>query len=400
MLCSFARRSLSLCFSNQRNILLSRDALFSSQITPSSSSRVGLSTVAQKKESDQRDRFGPFPPSLKIVEVGPRDGLQNEKQVIPVKDKIELINRLTAAGIPAIEATAFVSPKWVPQMADSGDVMLGIRRKEGVAYPVLTPNMQGYKAAVAAGAKEIAVFVAASEGFSKRNINATIEESFARYRDVCQAAQENSIGIRGYVSCVLGCPYEGSVSPNKVASVAARLYSMGCYEISLGDTIGVGTPASTYKMLSAVKDHIAVEKLAVHFHDTYGQALANILTALQQGVAAVDSSVGGLGGCPYAAGATGNVATEDVLYMVKDLGIHTGIDLAKVVDVALWISGLLGRKPASHVANALAAKSDRGCLGAGTSATAEKSVDNIEQHEISCNPPHIQAAQRSDRPAL
>lgn len=300
-----------------------------------------------------------YPSTLKIVEVGARDGLQNEKQVITTSNKIELINRLSDAGLKSIEATAFVSPKWVPQMADSSEVMKGIKRHPNTTYPVLTPNMKGFQSALAAGAKEIAVFVAASETFSMKNINVSIEESFARYKEVCEAALQNNVKIRGYVSCVLGCPYEGDVSVDKVATVADRLYKMGCYEVSLGDTIGVGTPGGTYKMLQAVKEVIPTDKIAVHFHDTYGQALANILIALQMGINIVDSSVGGLGGCPYAVGATGNVATEDVLYMVKDLGISTGVDLQKVIDIAFWISSILGRKPASSVATAFGAKASR-----------------------------------------
>jgi len=244
-------------------------------------------------------------------------------------------------------------------MADSSEVLRGIVRRSGYTYPVLTPNMKGFQAAVSAGAKEIAVFVAASETFSMKNINVSIEESFARYKEVCVAAQQKDVKIRGYVSCVLGCPYEGDVPVDKVASVADRLYRMGCYEVSLGDTIGVGTPGGTHKMLQAVKEVIPTEKIAVHFHDTYGQALANILVALQMGINIVDSSVGGLGGCPYAVGATGNVATEDVLYMVKDLGINTGVDLGKVIDIAFWISSILGRKPASRVANAFGARASR-----------------------------------------
>jgi isopropylmalate/homocitrate/citramalate synthase len=300
-----------------------------------------------------------FPKSLKIVEVGPRDGLQNEKQIIATKDKIDMVHKLVDSGIKVIEVGAFVSPKWVPQMADSADVIRGLRQVEGVSYPVLTPNMQGFNAALKAGAKEVAVFVAASEAFSQKNINVSIDESFARYKDVCQAAIENGIKLRGYVSCVMGCPYQGYVAPHKVAEVAEKLLNMGCYEISLGDTVGTGTPGATYRMLSAVLNRIPLEKTAVHFHDTYGQALANILTALQMGVSAVDSSVGGLGGCPYAAGATGNVATEEVLYMAKDLGIHTGVDIEKVVDVGLWIGEVLGGKQPSRAAAAINARRKR-----------------------------------------
>eukprot|EP01111_Echinosteliopsis_oligospora_P015354 TRINITY_DN6053_c0_g1_i1.p1 TRINITY_DN6053_c0_g1~~TRINITY_DN6053_c0_g1_i1.p1 ORF type:complete len:363 (+),score=98.65 TRINITY_DN6053_c0_g1_i1:41-1129(+) len=309
-----------------------------------------------------------YPKKIKIVEVGARDGLQNEKQIIETKHKLELIHRLADAGVKVIEATSFVSPKWVPQMADSADVMSGLSSflsnsdsdsdsGGGVSYPVLTPNMQGLQRALSCGVKEIAVFVAASESFSKKNINASIDESFSRYQEVIKEAIQKGVKVRGYVSCVLGCPYEGVVDSSVVASVSKRLYDLGCYEISLGDTIGVGTPGSTHSMLSSVLAEIPVEKIAVHFHDTYGQALANILTAMQMGVSVVDSSVGGLGGCPYASGASGNVATEDVLYMVKDLGIETGIDLNKIVDIAMWINNLLGRKPASRVSSALSAKS-------------------------------------------
>jgi len=315
-----------------------------------------------------------YPSFLKIVEVGARDGLQNEKQTVTAKDKIELINRLTETGLSVVEAGAFVSPKWIPQMADSTVVFQGITKAKNVSYPCLAPNMQGLNAAVAAGVKEIAIFVAASETFSKKNINASIDESFSRYKDVCQAAKEANIKIRGYVSCVLGCPYEGDVSANKVADVAARLREMGCYEISLGDTIGIGTPGATVKMISCVKERVPIEEIAVHFHDTYGQALANILVALQMGVSVVDSSVGGLGGCPYAPGASGNVATEDVLYMVKDLGIKTGVNLDQIVGVAEWITQILGRQPASRVARAFAAKRAKACEP--TSVDSTRSSNN------------------------
>jgi len=301
---------------------------------------------------------GKLPPFLKIVEVGARDGLQNEKQIISTRDKIELIHRLSASGIKVIESGAFVSPKWVPQMVDTAEVLKGLRPTEGTSYPVLTPNLQGLNAALAAGAKEVSIFVAASETFSKKNINASIDESFARYKEVIQKAQENKLKIRGYVSCVLGCPYEGNISISKVVEVTQRLYQMGCYEISLGDTIGIGSAGSTDKMLKAVKEVIPLSSIAVHFHDTYGQALTNIYVALQHGVSVVDSSVGGLGGCPYAAGATGNVATEDVLFMVKDLGITTGVDLDQVVDIGLWVTSLLGKAP-SRVGAAMASRRSR-----------------------------------------
>ncbi|GAM21608.1 hypothetical protein SAMD00019534_047830, partial [Acytostelium subglobosum LB1] len=303
--------------------------------------------------------FGPFPDYVKIVEVGPRDGLQNEKQIVPTDVKIELINRLSATGLSVVEATSFVSPKWIPQMADSNEVYRGINKATGVSYPTLTPNLQGFRSALNAGVKEVAVFAAASETFSKKNINATIDESLARYKDVCQEAINNGIKVRGYVSCAMGCPYEGRVSNAKVVEVSKRLFDYGCYEISLGDTIGIGTPGATFKLLSAVSKEIPMGAIAVHFHDTYGQALANILTALQFGVNVVDSSVAGLGGCPYAAGASGNVATEDVLYMMKDLGIDCKVDLDKILDTSLWISRILNKTPSSKVSLALSHKKDR-----------------------------------------
>ncbi|XP_066573352.1 hydroxymethylglutaryl-CoA lyase, mitochondrial isoform X1 [Amia ocellicauda] len=293
-----------------------------------------------------------LPERVKIVEVGPRDGLQNEKTIVPAEVKIRLIDMLSDAGLPVIEATSFVSPKWVPQMADQMEVMQGIHRRPGVSYPVLTPNLKGFQAAVKAGAGEVAIFGAASELFSKKNINCSIEESLQRFEEVTRAAQATGVPVRGYVSCVLGCPYEGKVSPEKVAQVAKRLYSMGCYEISLGDTIGVGTPGSMREMLGAVTKEVPVDALAVHCHDTYGQALANILIALQMGVSVVDSSVSGLGGCPYAQGASGNVATEDVVYMLQGLGIHTGVDLQKLMDAGAFICRSLNRRTNSKVAQA------------------------------------------------
>ncbi|XP_048047039.1 hydroxymethylglutaryl-CoA lyase, mitochondrial [Megalobrama amblycephala] len=293
-----------------------------------------------------------FPERVKIVEVGPRDGLQNEKTIVPTEVKIRLIDMLSEAGLPVIEATSFVSPKWVPQMADQEEVMRGLHKKPGVNYPVLTPNLKGFQAAVKAGAKEVAIFGAASELFSKKNINCSVDESLVRFEEVVRAAKQEGVPVRGYVSCVLGCPYEGKVSPNKVAEVAKRLYSMGCYEISLGDTIGVGTPGGMTEMLNAVKKEVPVEALAVHCHDTYGQALANILVALQNGVSVVDSSVAGLGGCPYAQGASGNVATEDVVYMLHGLGIHTGVDLPKLLDAGSYICHSLNRRTNSKVAQA------------------------------------------------
>ena len=297
-----------------------------------------------------------LPKTVRIVEVGPRDGLQNESGVVPAAVKIELIHRLADAGLRAIEATAFVSPKWVPQMADNTEVMAGIRKKPGVAYPVLVPNIQGFEAALAAGAEEVAVFGAASEAFSRKNINCSIAESLARFEPVAQAARRHGIRVRGYISCVAGCPYQGAVEPAAVAAVAAELERMGCYEISLGDTIGVGTPGKIQAMISVVAAAVPMEKLALHFHDTYGQALANLYAGLELGVATIDSSVAGLGGCPYAKGASGNVATEDVLYLLDGLGIHTGVDLERVFEAGRYICGELKREPSSKVARAMAAK--------------------------------------------
>lgn len=297
-----------------------------------------------------------FPPRVRMVEVGPRDGLQNEAKTVPTAVKVALIDRLGAAGLKTIEAGSFVSPKWVPQMADTAEVLIGIKRLPDVSYPVLVPNMKGFEAAKASRVKEVAVFGAASETFSQRNINCSIDESLDRFAPVCEAAQSAGIRVRGYVSCVLGCPYEGEIAPSKVAHVSQRLAALGCYEISLGDTIGVGTPAKAGRMIEAVAAVVPREQLAVHFHDTYGQALANILAALESGIATVDSSVAGLGGCPYAAGASGNVASEDVLYMLDGLGIETGVDLAELADAGTYICKELGRAPASKVAQALAGK--------------------------------------------
>jgi hydroxymethylglutaryl-CoA lyase len=294
--------------------------------------------------------------SVRIVEVGPRDGLQNEKAEVPTEAKVALIERLADAGLPAVEATAFVSPKWVPQMADHTEVLARIRRKPGVDYPVLAPNLKGLEAARAAGATEVAIFGAASEAFSRKNINCSIAESLARFRPVAEAAAKADIKVRGYVSCVLGCPYEGEVAPQKVAEVAGALYEMGCYEVSLGDTIGVGTPGKTRAMIEACAKRVPIEKLAGHYHDTYGQALANIYASLQTGVRTFDASVAGLGGCPYAAGASGNVATEDVVYLLDGLGFRTGVDLAKLVEIGRWICGVLGREPSSKVNKAFKRK--------------------------------------------
>jgi hydroxymethylglutaryl-CoA lyase len=297
-----------------------------------------------------------YPQRVKIVEVGPRDGLQNEPQVVPAAVKVELIDRLGQAGLKAIEAAAFVSPKWVPQMGDAAEVMANLRRRPGVSYPVLVPNMRGFEQALAAGAEEIAVFAAASEAFSQKNINCSIAESLERFRPVAEAARQNGFRVRGYVSCVVGCPYQGAVQPAAVAEVAARLLEMGCYEISLGDTIGVGTPASVTRMLDEVALLVPVERLAGHYHDTWGMALANIYASLGRGVAVFDASVAGLGGCPYAAGASGNVATEDVVYLMNGLGIETGIDLDRLVDAGAYICAELGRAPSSKVARAVLAK--------------------------------------------
>ena len=293
-----------------------------------------------------------IPRSVRIVEVGPRDGLQNEPRSVPAATKIAFIDRLSATGLRAIEATAFVSPRWVPQMADAAEVMAGITRRPGVGYPVLVPNTKGLEAALAAGAEEIAVFAAASESFSRKNINCGIAQSLERFRPVVDAAREAGVRVRGYVSCVLGCPYEGDIAPAAVAEVAASLFAMGCYEISLGDTIGTGTPGRARAMVDAVAGRVPRERLAGHFHDTYGQALANIFACLEHGISVFDSSVAGLGGCPYARGATGNVATEDVLYMLSGLGIETGVDLDAVIDAGTYISEALGRRPASKVSRA------------------------------------------------
>ena len=297
-----------------------------------------------------------YPASVRIVEVGPRDGLQNENTVVPTDVKVELIERLAAAGLPSVEAGAFVSPRWVPQMADSAAVLRRLKRRPGTSYPVLVPNKKGLDAALEAGVEEIAVFAAASESFSRKNINCSIAESLERFRPVAVRALEHGLKIRGYVSCALGCPYEGEVPAPKVAEVAAALAALGCYEVSLGDTIGVGTPLKARAMVEAVATGVPLSSLAVHFHDTYGQALANILACLEAGIAVIDSSVAGLGGCPYAAGASGNVATEDLLYMLRGLGISTGVDLASVAATGIWICANLGRPNGSRVGRALAAR--------------------------------------------
>jgi hydroxymethylglutaryl-CoA lyase len=298
----------------------------------------------------------PLPSKVKIVEVGPRDGLQNEPQTVPASVKIELIDRLADAGLPVIEATAFVSPKWVPQMADNAEVMRGIERKAGVVYPVLVPNRKGLDAAIASGAEEVVVFGAATETFSKRNTNCSIAEGLARFSEVCEEALKHGLRVRGDISVCLGCPYEGEVDPRAVVRVARELDQMGCYEITIADTIGTGTPGSTRTVIEAVAGHVPVERLAGHFHDTYGQAVANVYAALECGVATFDSSVAGLGGCPYAKGATGNVATEDVLYMLNGVGVETGVDMDKLVAAGDFISRFLGRPTNSRVAKALMAR--------------------------------------------
>src|SRR5579859_5377549 len=293
-----------------------------------------------------------IPKIVRIVEVGPRDGLQNEKQIVSTETKIEFIRRLADTGLKTIEATAFVSPKWVPQMADHADVLRALPHGHGITYPVLVPNLRGFESAVAAGATEVAVFAAASETFSQRNINCSIAESLERFAPVFAAASAANIRVRGYVSCVLGCPYEGEVQPAKVADVAAALFDRGCYEISLGDTIGVGTPNRTTDLIETVSRRIPVDKLAGHFHDTYGQALANIYATLLAGVHVFDSSVSGLGGCPYAPGAAGNVATEDLLYMLNGMGIETGVDLDRLIAAGAFICEKLSRPTQSRVARA------------------------------------------------
>ena len=293
---------------------------------------------------------------VRIVEMGPRDGLQNEERIVPTPTKLELIERLVAAGLRDVEATSFVSPKWVPQMADHAEVMRGLKRHAGVNYPVLTPNLRGFESAVAAGATEVAVFAAASEGFSQKNINCSIAESIERFVPVFDAARAQGVKVRGYVSCVIACPYDGRVAPTKVADVALRLYELGSYEVSLGDTIGAGTPASVLRMLETVSKKVPVGQLAGHYHDTYGMGVANVHASYEFGVRVFDSSVAGLGGCPYAKGATGNVATEDVVYLLHGIGADTGIDLNALIDCGAWISAELGRDNGSRVARATLAK--------------------------------------------
>ncbi|MHB1896474.1 MAG: hydroxymethylglutaryl-CoA lyase [Metallibacterium sp.] len=293
---------------------------------------------------------------VRVVEVGPRDGLQNEQAIVPTAIKIELIERLAACGYDTVETTSFVSPKWIPQLADAEAVMRGLRRRPGVRYPVLVPNLHGYACARAAGASEIAVFTAASEAFNQKNINASIDESIARFEPVLTQALADGVTVRGYVSTVLGCPYQGEVPLSDVVRVAARLHALGCGEISLGDTIGVGTPAKARAMLRAVSEAVPMATLAVHFHDTYGQALANILACLEEGVRVIDAAVAGTGGCPYARGASGNVASEDVIYMLHGMGLHTGVDLDALVASGHWLAAQLGRVTGSRVGRARAAE--------------------------------------------
>ncbi|WP_416140474.1 hydroxymethylglutaryl-CoA lyase [Halomonas sp. HK25] len=297
-----------------------------------------------------------FPQQVRLVEVGPRDGLQNEPEPISTAIKLELIERLGAAGISYIEAASFVSPKWVPQMADHRQVMQNLARLDGVTYAALTPNLKGLEAALECGVEEVAVFGAASEAFSQKNINCSVAESLARFEPVLERAQAAGVRVRGYVSCVLGCPYEGEIAPAKVAEVAKALYEMGCYEVSLGDTIGVGTPLKAKRMIEAVSREVPMAQLAAHFHDTYGQALANLYAVLEEGIAVVDSSVAGLGGCPYAKGASGNVASEDVVYLLNGLGIETGIDLDALAATGTWITQAIGRPNRSKVGVALASR--------------------------------------------
>ena len=293
-----------------------------------------------------------LPKSVRLVEVGPRDGLQNEKQPISVADKVRLVDDLSAAGLSYVEVGSFVSPKWVPQMAGSAEVFAGIERKPGVTYAALTPNLKGFEAALEAKVEEVAVFAAASEAFSQKNINCSIGESLQRFVPLMEAAKTAKVRVRGYVSCVLGCPYGGEIDPAQVASVARELYAMGCYEVSLGDTIGTGTAGKTRAMLEVVARDIPRERLAGHFHDTYGQALANIYASLLEGISVFDSSVAGLGGCPYAKGATGNVATEDVLYLLQGLGIETGVDMDKLIAAGQRICAVLGKANGSRVTRA------------------------------------------------
>lgn len=297
-----------------------------------------------------------LPKRVKLVEVGPRDGLQNEDQIVPTEVKIKLIDKLSAAGLSSIEVASFVSPKRIPQMADSLQILQGIKLYSGVSYSVLIPNLQGLKLAMEAEISEIAIFVSASEAFSQQNLNCSIEQSLERCAELCRVAEKHRLQIRGYISCALGCPYEGAVDPEKVAWLAGRLRGLGCYEISLGDTIGIGTPGKAQQLINIVVKKVPPEQLAVHFHDTYGQALANILAVLECGVSVIDSSVAGLGGCPFVVGAAGNVASEDLLFMLNGLGIETGVDLRALTAAGNYICKFLGRSSGSRVATALAVR--------------------------------------------
>lgn len=298
-----------------------------------------------------------LPESVKLVEVGPRDGLQNERQIVPAAVKVGMIERLCDAGLPVIEAGSFVSPQWVPQMADSGEVLRAVlaspRRRRGVSFPVLTPNLRGFDAAVEAGARQVAIFAAVSESFSQKNINCSVSESLKRFAAVVDSASALDIPVRGYVSCVIACPYEGRIAPQKVAAVAQRLFEMGCHEISLGDTIGAGTPVRVQQMIEACAAVVPLDRLAGHYHDTYGMAIANVYASLEVGMAVFDSSIGGLGGCPYAPGASGNVATEDVLFLLQGLGIDSGMDMDALLIASEYIAQHLGRQPAAKAARAL-----------------------------------------------
>ncbi|XP_002983750.2 hydroxymethylglutaryl-CoA lyase, mitochondrial isoform X1 [Selaginella moellendorffii] len=362
--CLLAREGFGNSSSDDSQWRPSQRGLYQSFSFPSSSaseqgfwaSSGGLFRSSSRYFSTERPKpriFGSMPEFVKIVEVGPRDGLQNEKKIVPTHIKVELIRKLCASGLQVVEATSFVSPKWVPQLSDAKEVLHAIKALQGSKFPVLTPNVKGFQAALDAGARDVAVFAAASESFSKANINCTISESLERYKQVCDLAKQHGISVRGYISCVVGCPIEGPVPPHKVGYVAGELYRMGCSEISLGDTIGVGTPGTLVPMLEAVMSVVPVENLAVHMHDTYGQALSNILVALQMGVSTVDSSVSGLGGCPYAKGASGNVATEDVIYLLNGLGVSTNVDLSLVLAAGEFISQHLGRQSGSKTAVAL-----------------------------------------------
>eukprot|EP01027_Heterolobosea_sp_BB2_P025326 GEZU01038863.1.p1 GENE.GEZU01038863.1~~GEZU01038863.1.p1 ORF type:complete len:387 (+),score=105.05 GEZU01038863.1:209-1369(+) len=355
--------------------MIARNHIF----TTSAKRAVGSAFMASRKYTSHS-----FPSFVKIVEVGPRDGLQNEKTFVPTDAKINLINRLSETGLKVIEATSFVSKKWVPQMSDCKEVYKGIKKYPGVSYPVLTPNIKGLESALEVGVKEVSVFAAASESFSEKNINCTIEQSMTRYNELVQRALKEGLKVRGYVSCVLGCPYEGHISPQKVADVAERLYQMGCYEISLGDTIGIGTPGTTEIMLEQVLKRIPVEAIAVHFHNTYGQALANIHQSLEMGINVVDSSVAGLGGCPYAKGASGNVPTEDVVFMLQGMGIATGVNLDALVDVGAYISAVVGKENQSKAALAILSKreSDHEVGSLGEEANAQPQVPQHQNNIV------------------